>query len=370
MNQKIKFSIYGLVFWFLLFLAWEWYFSHPKVSLPPISFPKSKEQKIDSILVESLTRYLIPGVALGVVEEGKITYIKSFGYQNLAKKDCLRITTPVPVASISKLFTALATAEYFGDQGLPITTPISELINAELEFPEDYKSLTLNQLLSHTSGIRDLSLLGKIGDWTSSSPLRKLPSRLSSISEKKGAYHYADTNFDLLGFLLMQHSQVDFDQLLTQMTLKKAGMSQAFWIQSTEIPSDSIQGYQRTFPWRRIKKEKFSLPLSPSPSAGLAVSAEDLSKFLLHLSRGKMSDFYPEIEWLQTKSGIPAGFQSIVIHGKPYLGHFGEQGGFSSVLLISLDWETGIFVLSNAADHADHRKKISSEVLQLIHTPS
>ena len=155
MNQKIKYLGYGLVFWFLLFLVWEWSKSHPKVRLNPVSFPQTEEERLDSLFSQSLTEFLIPGLAVGIVREGKVVYLKAFGFENLESKDTMRLNSRIPVASISKIFTALALAQAGNERGFTMDTPLHDLFPKEEKAVDELSSTTLSQLLSHTSGLRD-----------------------------------------------------------------------------------------------------------------------------------------------------------------------------------------------------------------------
>lgn len=367
MNQKIKYTVYGLVFWLLMFLAWEWYFSYPRVRWSPAPFPQNKSEKIDSLLIQSLSDFLIPGLAVGIVEDEKLIYLKSFGYQILESKDSMRIDTPLPVASISKIFTALTVAEYINEQELSAQTTLTELLPNSTDLPKELQALTLGQLLAHTSGLEDRGALGQLGSWKKDHSLALLPERMEKGNGKIGQFRYADINYDLLGWLVQTHAKKPFDSVSKNLTLNKAGMNNSFFIPAGD--SSSYLGHVRTFPWRRIKTKPLQLSTYPSPSSGLVVTASDLSKFLLHFSRGKMSDFQTELSWLHTSSGHPVGFQSILINEKPYLGHYGGEDGFSALVLFSQDWERGFFLLSNSADQADHRKKIASAILQILDQP-
>ncbi len=364
MKWKIKYSILGVAFWLLLFLGWEWWRSYPRVRLAPVSHPDSRGAKIDSILIRSLGEFLIPGIALGIVEDEKITYLKAFGYENLQTKDSLTLQSQLPVASVSKIFTALSLANFSLKKGISIDTAFNSILPTNKRLPGEFDDISLRDLLQHTSGLSDTRSFKNLLIREEKRQLSLLPRHLRSPDRENKAYHYADVNFDLIGYLLEVCSKEPFDELIEANTLTAAGMGKSHF--AAEKPSGSFQGYKQTFLWKRIQSTGLKFERYPSPSSGLILSPEDLSKALLHLCRGSMGAFGDELNWLQDKSGTPAGFQKIILNNTEFIGHFGEQGGFSSILLYSPDLEIGLFLLSNSQDKQDFRKAIPSKILTII----
>lgn len=366
MNWKIKYSILALAFWLLLFLSWEWWRSYPKVRLAPISYPEAKDERIDSLLIQSLSQFLIPGLAVGIIEDEKVTYLKAFGFENLKTKDTMTLQSTVPVASVSKLFTALSLANFALEKGISIDTSFNSLFPKDKKLPDEFNTISLNDLLTHTSGISDSRRLSNILLSEDKRSLHKLPENLNSPDLQNRSYHYADANFDLIGYLLEVCSKVPFDSLIIENTLSVGGMQKSHFAITSPSEAASAAGYKQTFLWKRIEPTNLKLERYPSPSSGLVVSPEDLSKALLHLSRGSMGTFGDELAWLQTNSEAPAGFQKISLNNHNFIGHFGEQGGFSSLVLYSPDLEKSLFLIANAKDNYDFRKQISGEILKIL----
>lgn len=162
MNRKIKFFLGALVFWFALFLIWEWWKSYPRVRPIPISSATSEDLKLDSVLNESILSYILPGLSAVVVKEGKITYLKAFGFANLETKDSLKTDSRIPVASVSKIFTALGLATYLSQKGITPDDPISVLGLTTESGKGNLSELTFKELLTHTSGLKDPGILQTI----------------------------------------------------------------------------------------------------------------------------------------------------------------------------------------------------------------
>lgn len=366
MNWKIKYSILGLAFWFLLFLGWEWWRSYPKVRLTPISFPENRDARIDSLLIQSLSQFLIPGLAVGIIEDEKVTYLKAFGFENLESKDTLSLQSTLPVASVSKLFTALSLANFALEKGISIDTSFNSILPKDKKLPDEFNNISFRDLLDHTSGISDSRRLRDILTSEEKRVLGNLPKNLKSPDLKNKEYRYADTNFDLIGYVLEVCTKTPFETVILEKTLAIGGMEKSHFVTVRPSETATSRGYKQTFLWKRIEPTRLKFERYPSPSSGLVVSPKDLSKALLHLSREDMGTFGEELAWLQNESETPSGFQKITLNNTNFIGHFGEQGGFSSLVLYSPALETAFFLIGNAQDNYEFRKQVSSEILKIL----
>jgi CubicO group peptidase (beta-lactamase class C family) len=366
MNWKMKYSILGIALWLLFFLAWEWWRSYPKVKLTPISFPESREARIDSLLVQSLSNGLIPGIAVCIVEDQRVTYLKAYGYQNLEAKEPLTLESPMPLASVSKLFTALSLANFALENGISIDTAFNSLLPKNKRLPAEFDRITLRDLLNHTSGISDEGWIQQILRGAEKKKLSNISRTVSLLPGVKKEFQYADANFDLIGYVLESRAKVPFESLMKENMLATGGMEQSYFLTRNATDSLPTLGYKHTFLWKRLETVHLKLERYPSPSSGLVSSPRDLSRAMLYLCRGGMGIFGDELKWLQGGSHSPAGFQKITINQSEFFGHFGGSGGFSALVLYSPTTDTGLFLLANARDESDFRSQISDKILHLL----
>lgn len=359
-----------LVFWFALFLIWEWWESYPRVRPIPVTSADSEELKIDSLLNESILTYILPGLSAVVVKEGKISYLKAFGFANLATKDSLRIDSRIPVASVSKIFTALGLATFLSKKGITPDDPISVVGLATEPGTDDISDLTFKELLTHTSGLKDPDLIQIILRGRKSQSLSQYGEQILKKPIKtsgKDSVAYADFNFDLIGYLLALSEKSDFDSLLQNSILHPSGMENSNFVREWPESGNVIEGYQWAFLWKRLQTKRPRFASFPSPSSGLVSTPKDMSKALIHLIRGKMGIYQPALNWLQPDGeSIPLGFQSIKINEEDWIGHFGGQAGYSSLLIYSEEKKTGIFIQFNAEDRENYRVEIASSILNII----
>ncbi|MFT4857861.1 MAG: CubicO group peptidase (beta-lactamase class C family) [Algoriphagus sp.] len=361
-GPKIKYFLVFLILWAFGFLSWEWWNSYPKISLAVLKSAAGFEGKIDSILYQAINEYRLPGVSLALVKEGKLVYMNALGFENLRTKAPLNPTSTIPVASISKLFTALTIANKALSTDLEANTSLKNRSNTL--FPP----LSLSQLLEHRSGLKsEYSIRSRLfrklktglKDW-GTAYMEKL--KFETINS--APYFYSDLNYDLLGYWLERQSEITFQNQVSENIFTSAGMEQSFFMDLNSADTLSISGYQHTFLWKRLEENQLKLRILPSPSSGLLTSTKDMSIALIHLLRGDMGNFQEELAWLNDQENAKLlGFQKIKILDSDWIGHYGGQAGYSSFFFFSKNEDTGIFLFFNLKDPADYRLDLSKKIL-------
>ena len=116
--------------------------------------PSFNTDQLDTFVTQMMKDYDVPGVGLAIVEHGKITYTKGYGVRDVATRAPVTPDTAFPIGSVSKSFTALGMMvlvnEGLVDLDAPVTTYIPEF---KLSSPESTKTVTVRNLLTHTTGL-------------------------------------------------------------------------------------------------------------------------------------------------------------------------------------------------------------------------
>lgn len=97
-----------------------------------------------------------PGCALGVIEDGELTYERGYGSANLDWQIPIATDTVFYTGSVSKQFTAAAVALLAQEGLISLDDDIREHFP---EMPEYERPITVRHLVHHTSGIRDIYTL-------------------------------------------------------------------------------------------------------------------------------------------------------------------------------------------------------------------
>jgi CubicO group peptidase (beta-lactamase class C family) len=152
-------------------------------------------QSLDSIVNGDMKATTVPGVAVGVVFEGRVLYSKGFGVRQVGQPGAVAGSTVFQLASLSKSISSTVVAAAVKQKKVAWTDPIQKgLPNFTLSDPWVSSHVTIADMFSHRSGLPDHSgdLLEDLG-YSRDEILQRLR------YEPLGAFRidYAYTNYGL-----------------------------------------------------------------------------------------------------------------------------------------------------------------------------
>lgn len=257
------------------------------------------------------------------------------------------------VASLSKMFTAVAVLAALDDAGVGVDERVVDLL-PEWRRPRTLDpGVTVHHLLTHTSGIGDYAeedenLPGYVPDYAAL--WRELPnyrmrrpddflplySGLPAVSTPGEAYHYCNAGFVLLGALLEELTGEEFTEAVAARVLRPAGMRHSGYFALDEALPDIALGYfppeRPGGPWR---SNIYSIPVVGGGDGGAFVTAQDLDRFLRAVASGELLGDGTTARMLTPHAQVEEGLW--MGHGA-YLrgdGSFGYGGGDPGVEAIA-----------------------------------
>lgn len=110
---------------------------------------------LDKEIISLKERYEIPALGIAIVNDGEIVYQNAFGMLDVNQRIEYTINSPIRVQSISKSVTSIAIAKLVDEYNLDVNQPLGEFINlSNLNIEKSaLKSVTIEELLTHTSGL-------------------------------------------------------------------------------------------------------------------------------------------------------------------------------------------------------------------------
>jgi CubicO group peptidase (beta-lactamase class C family) len=118
---------------------------------PGMAAPTTDEA-IDAVVLRAQSHFGIPGLSVAVMLGGRIVYAKGFGLADVASGSTAEARTVYPIGSIAKQFTAAAVLKLAADGRLALADPVATHVP---EYWPHGRDATLEQLLRHTSGVRE-----------------------------------------------------------------------------------------------------------------------------------------------------------------------------------------------------------------------
>lgn len=263
---------------------------------PPARFASpdriEKLQKAFPTVDEIFRRYAadkhIPGMVWGIVIDGQLAHLGTFGVQDLTTKAPVTETTAFRIASMTKSFTVLAILK-LRDQGkLSLEDPVPKWIPefANIELPtRDSAPLKIRQLMSHSAGLPEDNPWADQQLAASESDLTQWLRQGIPFSTPPGTrYEYSNYAFGLLGGIVTKASGIPYDHYVQREILSKLHMDSTTFEFSLVPKERRAVGY-------RLQPDGTYLEEPPLPqgafgsAGGLLTTADDLGRYVaFHLS--------------------------------------------------------------------------------------
>lgn len=322
------------------------------VSKKEITLPTSGEQYGDwahSYITDEVNNLKIPGgVNALVISKGETLYRDGFNYGDE--------TTPMPVGSISKIFTGLGIMRLIEENRLTLNTTLDTLI-PEIKFDNgEERIITIKMLLTHTSGIqgviyRDFYTL----DYTDGNDyFRTVLEYMDTnplICEPGKMFAYSNVAYDLLGVIIERVSGSTFSEYIRTEVFDRAGLQDSL-VFPGERDSNLPLGYG-------FAKEPINPPLIRDiPAGGMLFSLRDMESFIYALLDGKIVS-EETLELMTTKQnsniavdqnfdiGLAFWLENPFGTKDKMFGHSGDITPFHANLMIFPERKSAVFLATN-----------------------
>jgi CubicO group peptidase (beta-lactamase class C family) len=189
-----------------------------------------------------------PGCALGVVRDGEFIYKKGYGTASLEMGVPVTPESVFYMGSVSKQFTA-ASVVLAAEQGyLSLDDDVRKFVP---ELPSYGKTITLREMLHHTSGFRDvlglLLLAGRNFEDIHPTPeLLDLLSRQKALNYQPGEeFLYSNTNYFLMSVIIHRATHKTLTEFADENIFKPLGMTHTrFYEDHSVVVPGRIPAYE------------------------------------------------------------------------------------------------------------------------------
>ena len=173
-----------------------------------------------------------PGCAVGVEKAGQVV-TRAYGSADLEHAAPNTPDTIFEAGSLSKQFTATAILLLAQDGKLALTDDIRKYLP---EMPDYGTPITINNLLSHTSGLRDWGAVSGIGGWPRTTRIHtntevlQIAARQKTLNYPPGsAYSYTNTGYNLAAIIVERASGMPLAQFTKEHMFAPLGMTKTAW---------------------------------------------------------------------------------------------------------------------------------------------
>jgi CubicO group peptidase (beta-lactamase class C family) len=259
-------------------------------------------EQLDQIIANKSREEQFSGVVL--VKRGESDLFRAaYGYANRSWTIENRVDTRFRIASVSKMFTAVAILQLIEANKLSLDASVVDCLG--LEHTTIPREATVEHMLTMTSGIADW--FEESGDWdeTWAALCREHPIYLFRSNEDYlplfanktpnfpvGQRHqYNGAGYILLGLLIEKISGLPYFDYIRQHVFEKAQMTRSDFVSLDDITEEVAEGYipvekdDRIIGW---KKNIYSTTPEAAADGGATSTVDDLTRFSRALREGNL----------------------------------------------------------------------------------
>jgi CubicO group peptidase (beta-lactamase class C family) len=357
-------------------------FSQEKVETDPFDgFPEYIEKV--------MAQWKVPGMAIGVVKDNKIIYIKGYGYRDVRKQLPVTPQTLFGIGSCTKAFTSMSIGMLVDDGKFEWDTPVYEFL-PDFRLYDEYATIhtTPRDLLLHRTGIRGHNKV-KYVSLIDRAYLFKILRYLEPNREFRDYFQYCNIMYQVAGHIVDRISGSTYEQFVSDRIFEPLSMlNSTISIEEFQKLDNIAQPYMNfdfRNPWGKIyyNSDYYSIQKSYknviAPSGGIYSCVEDMVEWIkLHLNRGKVGDKqiistrnlrymhtpYMGIRYYPDDNEEPLAAYGMGWYIQPYRGYYliqhgGQMDGYIAYVSFMPFKNIGVVVLTNSYYH--HAETIITE---------
>ncbi len=327
-------------------------------------------KQVDSVVEKTLKTFDVPGIAVGIIKDGKLIHAKGYGVRSIKNNFKTDENTLFGVASNTKAMTAALLGMLVDEKKIAWDTKVTNII-PEFKLYDTYATneFTIRDLLTHRSG---LGLgAGDLMIWPDSSTVNKAQlihnmRYLKPVSSFRSKYDYDNLLYIVAGEVIERVAKVSYDEFLESRIFKPLGMNKtaASWYRLKD-KTNIIDGHA---PYEgKLLPVGLSFGEIANAAGGVYSNVTDMSKWVTAMiNGGKYGDklqyslFSPAVArelWTPqtlTNNNGPWEFASYGLgwnvgttNGNFEVKHTGGLSGIVTQVIILPQHKLGIIVLTN-----------------------
>jgi CubicO group peptidase (beta-lactamase class C family) len=340
-----------------------------EVSLSPVSGHASDDEidfkSIDEYVTSRMRAPRIPGLALAIVKDDRIVYLKGYGEADPSGR-LVTPQTPFLIGSVTKSMTALAVMQLVEAGRVELDAPVRRYLPwFRMADVQASAQITVRQLLKQTSGIpSDPTIVS----WTwpddgADSGAMERHVRLLSTVELTGApgqaFAYSNINYVILGVIVQAVSGESYEDYVRHHIFTPLDMKNSYVSQDEAMQHGMAIGHTWWFGFpvaTTLPYNRSNLP------AGFAISsAEDMAHYMIaQMNDGRYRDtsiLSPDgIALIQAEPAPKTyglGWETVHLDGHTLINHDGATGNFQASVFFDPESRVGVFVAANVMNALD-----------------
>ena len=311
--------------------------------------------RIDSLL-QPFNKHNVPGLSIGILENGKLIYCKGLGLANIETSTENTGSSIFGIASIAKQLTAACIWSLIRENKISLDDDIRKYIP---EFQSYGEKILVRHMLNHTSGIRNYHAIMELAGFDYNKEFHDNSTILELACKQKGLNNipgekviYGNTAYTLLAIIIERITGQHLDEYAKNKIFLPLGMNHTFYRTDTTsiIPNRSLGYVQNDVD----SFEHLSSNQITYGAGSVGSSIEDLAIWS-NILNGLNDDYLELTKFLTTVETLPGGEVAKYARGvmvdeyknKKVVHHSGYGLGGQSQIIVVPELNLAVIILTN-----------------------
>jgi beta-lactamase class C len=339
-----------------------------RIQLATVSAAARKDidyQALDGRLKRLMEKPAMVGLAIGIVENGRITFLRGYGETVDGSGEAVTPQTVFRWASVSKGVASTAVAKLAEQGDVSLTAPIAQYSAIKLPAGAEQRA-SVGDVLSHRLGLYRNAYDNKLEEGHDPAFLRQTLAHLNLICAPHTCWSYQNVAFDAAAEIVARQTKKGYEEAVTEMLFRPIGMNSA---------SISRNGLVTAKSWARphsagakeleVKENYYRVPaaggvnsnikdLSLWMLAQMGVMPDVVSPSILQTIQAPLVETPGERRRLRNFDRLTAawygyGWRSYDYAGHRIVGHRGGVSGYRSLIMFDPAKRSGVVALWNSS---------------------
>jgi len=252
--------------------------------------PEDYLKGLDKFITERMEEWKVPGLAISVIQDGRLVYSEGFGFRDIDKNLPVTPQTLFAIGSCTKAFTAVTMGILVDEGQLEWDKPLKEYLPTfKLKDSFATERMTPRDLVCHRSGLPRHDSMW----YNSSASRRELFDRLQYLEPSKDfrtTFQYQNLMFMTAGYLVGQISGTNWERFVQNRIFMPLGMTK-----SNFSVNDSQKALDFALPYMEKDDKIIKIPFrnidTVGPAGSINSNVTNMANWiLLNLNKGKIGD--------------------------------------------------------------------------------
>ena len=336
-----------------------------------VTVAPAKRRDIDYAALDARLRRMaekpnMVGMAVGIVEQGRITFLSGYGETLAGSGEAVTPDTVFRWASVSKGVASTMVAKLAEQRKLALSQPIATLAPS-LQLPGGAQTrATVADVLSHRLGLYRNAYDNKLEEGQSAAMLRRTLFQLNAICPPGTCWSYQNVAYDAASEVVEKATGQTYGEVLERNLFAPIGMTSA---SVSRAGLQSAKSWARPHSVGRRPMEVNDVYYGVPAAGGVNSNIKDMSLWMLaqmgempavlspklletiHAprvvtpnERGRLRKFRERLD--EPQYGL--GWRSYLWSGHRIIGHRGGVNGYRSLILFDPEKKSGVVALWNS----------------------